>query len=390
MKRIYFASVIIFLVSSLAYAQSVRTGAEQTEIYFPWLKHKNIAVIANPTSMINKTHLVDSLLAAGIKVKKVFCPEHGFRGEAQAGEKVENSTDAPTGLPVISLYGKHKKPLPDDLKDIDMIVFDLQDVGTRFYTYTSTMTYVMEACAENKITLVILDRPNPNGYYVDGPVLEKDFSSFVGLHPVPVVHGLTVAEYALMINGERWLNGNRKCKLKYVSVENYQHSTRYSLPVIPSPNLPNDASILLYPSLCLFEGTSVSVGRGTDKPFQIIGHPDYPVHDFSFTPHKKSASVSVPPFNNRNCYGIDLTSYAENHKQTEGKLNLEWIILMYNHLPDKNNFFNDYFDKLAGNHMLQQQIKNGLTEAEIRESWLPDLNKYKKIRKKYLLYPDFE
>jgi len=390
MKRIYFAGIILFLFSVSLYSQSIRTGAERTEIYFHWLKNKNVAVVANQTSLIQKTHLVDSLLNAGINVKKIFCPEHGFRGEAQEGEKVNDSKDRRTGLPLISLYGKHKKPSSDDLEDIDAVVFDLQDVGTRFYTYTSTMSYVMEACAENKITFIVLDRPNPNGFYVDGPVMEAAFVSFVGLFPVPIVHGLTVAEYALMINGEKWLKTKHRLKLKVVGMENYDHSVRCSLPVMPSPNLPNANAVFLYPSLCLFEGTVVSVGRGTDKPFQIFGHPDYPGHDFSFTPHQKSGSSIIPPFNKKTCYGIDLTTYAENHRHTEGKLNLEWLLMMYKQLPDAKNFFTDYFDTLAGNHTLQQQIKEGLSEEKIRESWQPDLNKYKKIRKKYLLYPDFE
>jgi len=390
MKKIYFAGIILFLFSVPSYSQSIRTGAERTEVYFRWLKNKNVAVVANQTSLIQKTHLVDSLLNAGIKVKKIFCPEHGFRGEAQEGEKVNNSKDKRTGLPLISLYGKHKKPSSDDLEDIDAVVFDLQDVGTRFYTYTSTMSYVMEACAENKITFIVLDRPNPNGFYVDGPVMEAAFVSFVGLFPVPIVHGLTVAEYALMINGEKWLKTKHRLKLKVVGMENYNHSIRYSLPVMPSPNLPNANAVFLYPSLCLFEGTVVSVGRGTDKPFQIFGHPDYPEHDFSFIPHQKPGSSIIPSFNKKTCYGIDLTIYAENHRYTEGKLNLEWLLLMYKKLPDAKNFFNDYFDTLAGNHTLQQQIKEGLSEEKIRESWQQDLNKYKKIRKKYLLYPDFE
>lgn len=359
-----------------------RTGAERTEAYFPMLKSKNIAVVANATTVIGKVHLVDSLLHAGFEVKKVFAPEHGFRGTTQAGEKVDNAKDEKSGLPIISLYGKHQKPTAEDLKGIDIVIFDIQDVGTRFYTYTSTMTYVMEACAENNVEMLVLDRPNPNGSYVDGPVLEPEFRSFVGLHPVPVVHGLTIAEYARMINGEGWLKDSIKCWLKYITMENYTHSMCYNLPVNPSPNLPNDQAICLYPSLCFFEGTVVSVGRGTPSPFTIIGHPDYPIHNFSFTPKAAKGSSVKPLFENVCCYGINLADSACG----KGHIQLQWMLHMYKVLPDKELFFNNFFDKLAGTSKLREQIIMEIPEEEIRESWQPALEKYRSIRRKYLLY----
>lgn len=285
-------------------------GAERTDVYFPWLKDKRVAVITNQTSMIKNKHLLDSLLGSGFDVRKVFCPEHGFRGKAEAGEKIGNYIDKKTGIPVISLYGKNYKPKNSDLQDIDILIFDIQDVGARFYTYISTMTYAMEACAENDITFLVLDRPNPNGFYVDGPVLEKEFSSFVGLHPVPIVHGMTVAEYANMINTEGWLENKSKCRLKYVKNLNYNHTSHYILPVNPSPNLPDMTSIYLYPSLCLFEGTVVSIGRGTNKPFQLIGHPDIKNTDFFFIPESIPGVSLNPKFNGQKCFGFDLSDYS--------------------------------------------------------------------------------
>ncbi|MCF8367349.1 MAG: DUF1343 domain-containing protein [Bacteroidales bacterium] len=366
------------------------TGAEQTEKYFPLLKDKNVAVVANHTSLIKGSHLVDSLLHSNIKVVKVFSPEHGFRGKADAGQKVEDKIDLVSGLPIISLYGDHKKPQTEDLKNVDIVLFDIQDVGARFYTYISTMTYVMEACAENNIQVLVLDRPNPNGFYVDGPVLEPEFKSFVGMHQVPVVHGMTIGEYAQMVNGERWMADSIQCGLTVITVENYKHSDFYELPLRPSPNLPNKYAVYLYPSLCLFEGTDVSVGRGTEYPFQVIGHPDFLLGSYIFTPRSIPGIASHPKHEGVYCNGQNLIGYAKEMKSNPAQLNLSWLLGYYDFLKDKTDFFNTYFEKLAGNAELRQQIISGLNEEQIRESWQPKLENFKKIRKKYLLYPDFE
>ncbi len=370
-------------------SDSIKVGAQRTELYFPLLKGKNVAVVANHTALIGKVHLVDSLINAGIPVKKIFCPEHGFRGTADAGETIINSVDAKTGLPVISLYGKNLKPKASDLKGIDIVVYDIQDVGVRFYTFISTMTNVMEACAENNIEFLVLDRPNPNGYYVDGPVLEKEYSSFVGLHTVPVVYGMTAAEYASMVNDEGWLKNGVKCKLKYITVNNYNHTYYYILPVPPSPNLPNMNAVYLYPSLGLFEGTVVSVGRGTDLPFQVIGHPDLKNGNYSFTPESKPGAIN-PPFLGIKCNGYKLYDFADIYIKSLHEIYLYWLIATYKILPDKTIFFNSYFDQLAGTDKLRKQIIAGINEEDIHKSWQGDIAKFKKIRKKYLLYPDFE
>lgn len=370
-------------------ADSIKVGAQRTELYFPMLKGKNVAVLVNQTALIGKVPLVDSLLKAGIAVKKIFCPEHGFRGNADAGETVDSYTDTKTGLPVISLYGKNFKPKASDLTGIDIVVYDIQDVGVRFYTYISTMSYAMEACAENNVEFLVLDRPNPNGYYVDGPVLEKEFSSFVGLHPVPIVYGMTAAEYASMVNEEGWLKNGVKCKLKYIPINNYNHTYRYVVPVPPSPNLPNVQSIYLYPSLGLFEGTVVSVGRGTDLPFQIIGHPDIKKGNYSFTPESKPGATD-PPFKGIKCNGYKLDEFADFYIKNIKEIYLYWLTATYKELPDKANFFNSYFDKLAGTDKLRKQIIAGANEEAIRKSWKSDIDKFKKIRKKYIIYPDFE
>ena len=370
--------------------KEIRTGAERTEVYFPWIKDKNVAVVANQTSMIKNTHLIDSLLNAGIKIKKVFSPEHGFRGNFEAGEKVKNHKDKKTGLPIISLYGNNYKPKKNDLKGIDVIVFDIQDVGARFYTYISTMTYIMEACAENNIQFIILDRPNPNGDYIDGPVLEKKHKSFVGLHPVPIVYGMTIAEYASMVNNEGWLKNCIKCDIKFVKIENYKHNYIYKLPVKPSPNLPNMNAVYLYPSLCLFEGTAVSVGRGTDTPFELIGYPGYKQENYCFTPRSIPGVSMDPPYRGKKCCGYKLTKFAKNNFNEHKHINLNWLIEMYENYTDKNNFFNSYFDNLAGTANLRHQIINGVNENNIRKTWEQDISKFKKIRKKYLLYQDFE
>ena len=365
----------------------IKTGAQQTQLYLHLLKGKNVAVVANQTSIIAKetngkyeyTHLVDSLLSLTILIKKVFAPEHGFRGEADAGELVKNGVDTKTGLPLISLYGKNKKPSAEQLKKIDIVVFDIQDVGARFYTYISTLHYVMEACAENKIPLVILDRPNPNGHYIDGPVLEKEHKSFVGMHQVPVVYGMTIGEYGQMINGENWLNNGVKCDVKIIPLQNYEHQTAYSLPVKPSPNLPNDVSINLYPSLCFFEGTTISAGRGTEMQFQIYGSPFLNKNNFSFTP-QPNAGAKHPKYNNETCFGEDLRAY-----KTLSLLNLSWLQKAYTE-NTSNGFFNSFFTNLAGTKKLQQQIEQGLTETEIRKTWQKGLLNFKVVRSKYLLY----
>lgn len=368
----------------------IKTAADQTEKYLDLLKNKSVAIVANQTSMIGKTHIVDSLLNLKVNIKKVFCPEHGFRGNIEAGETVENVVDSKSGLPIISLYGKNHKPKSDDLKGIDLIIFDIQDVGVRFYTYISTLHYVMEAAAENGIDLIVLDRPNPNGYYVDGPVLNKKFTSFVGLHPVPIVYGMTIGEYALMINGEKWLAKNLKCKLKVIDIFNYNHTNYYILPIKPSPNLCNMNAVYLYPSLCLFEGTIVSVGRGTQKPFQILGHPLLDSTDITFTPISIKGMSENPPYRDQVCYGYDLSEFSIAILRAENKLNLFWIIDLHKRLSIKTSFFNNFFDKLAGNDTLRKQIIAGKSEEEIRNSWQNDLKKFKEIRKKYLLYVDFE
>ena len=369
--------------------EDITTGAEQTQLWLPLLKGKNVAVVANHTTTIGTTHLVDSMISLGVHVVKIFSPEHGFRGTADDGEKVTSSKDEKTGLPVISLYGDHRKPTAADLKGVNYVVYDIQDVGTRFYTFISTMTYVMEACAEQNIPYLILDRPNPNGYYVDGPVMEKQYMSWVGLHPVPIVYGMTIAEYARMVNGEGWLTAGVKCDLKWISCVNYSHEDQYQLPVRTSPNLPNMAAVYLYPSLCLFEGTVISVGRGTDTPFQIIGHPKLKNAAFKFTP-SPHPGAKTPLYNGEVCYGHDLHDFADLYIRDYRGIYLYWLLGCYRDFPEKDKFFNSYFEKLAGTATLRQQIIDGKNEDQIRTSWQPGIVKFKLIRSKYLLYTDFE
>ncbi|GGH03020.1 exo-beta-N-acetylmuramidase NamZ family protein [Mucilaginibacter phyllosphaerae] len=367
----------------------VLPAADRLDTYLGYLKGRKIGMLINQTSIIgsNKKPLVDSLLKLGVNIKKIYGPEHGFRGNASDGAKIDNTVDAVTGLPALSLYGKHFKPTPDDLKGINLMLFDVQDVGTRFYTYISTLHYVMEACAENNIELMILDRPNPNGVYVDGPILDTAFRSFVGMHPIPVLHGMTIAEYAQMINGEGWLKNKVKCKLKIIKVANYQHDMDYTLPVNPSPNLNTAQSVLLYPHICFFEGTKLSLGRGTLFPFQVIGSPLLKdKYTFNFKPVSIPGMSDKPPLKDTICYGIDLKNYNMQTIRSSGKLNLAWLIDIYNIYPDKAHFFTPYFKKLAGNDELRQQIIAGKTEAEVRRSWEPGLSKFKAIRAKYLLY----
>ena len=359
----------------------IKTGADNYTAYLPLLKDKKIGIVTNQTGILsNKTHLVDFLLEKKIAIQKIYAPEHGFRGTADAGELIKDGKDTKTGLPIISLYGNNKKPKPEQLEGIEVMVFDLQDVGARFYTYISSLHYVMEACAENNIPLLVLDRPNPNGGIVDGPVLEKEFTSFVGMHPIPVVHGMTIGEYAKMINGEKWLKNGITCQITVIPCLNYNRNMAYSLLVKPSPNLPNDQAINLYASLCFFEGTNVSMGRGTDKQFQLYGSPFLPKSDFSFVP-QPNLGAKDPTHNGKTCYGEDL-SKIEKVKQLE----LKWLIKAYQTTSDKTKFFNDFFTKLAGTKKLQQQIETGVSENEIRKSWKKGIADFKTMRKPYLIY----
>lgn len=386
-------NILILLIASLCvlisanlYSQQLRVGAECMEQYLDKLSGKKVGLVANQTSVVRNengklVHLLDTLLSLDIDVCCVFSPEHGFRGNVEAGASVQSDRDSKTGVSIVSLYGKNKKPTKEQIQVCDILVFDLQDVGCRFYTYISTLHYVMEACAENNKPLLVLDRPNPNDY-VDGPVLEDKFKSFVGMHNVPVVYGLTIGEYATMINGEGWLSGNEKCDLKIVALENWFHGmdSAYELPIAPSPNLPNSHSIELYPSLCLFEGTPVSVGRGTDKPFQIIGYPTYCNKNFSFVPIPIKGVSENPPYKNQKCYGLtDL-------KPVKNQLNLSYIMEMYSCYKDKQSFFTSFFNKLVGTEKLKQQIVSGMSEDEIRDSWQKDLENYNKIKDKYTIY----
>jgi uncharacterized protein YbbC (DUF1343 family) len=374
---------------SVSYDTTIITASERTSIYINSLKNKRVGVVANQTSVIGKTHLIDTLLSMGVNIKKVFSPEHGFRGKASAGEIVKSSKDLETGLPIVSLYGKNKKPTPEQIKDLDVIVFDIQDVGARFYTYISTLHYIMEAAAENGIKVLILDRPNPNGFYVDGPVLNSKFKSFVGIHKIPVVHGLTVGELANMINGEGWLKNGIKCEIEIVKSINYEHSDFYQLPVAPSPNLPNMASVYLYPSICFFEGTSVSVGRGTNLPFQIIGSPFIDSTEFSFIPTPNEGSKN-PKHEGKKCNGYNLSMFGLLYIRNTKELYLHWLVGMNMKTIGKFIIRPDFFDLLAGTDSLRIQIEAGKTTEEIRASWQIDLDAYKVLRKKYLLYPDFE
>ncbi len=387
----------------------LQTGAENMQQYIHLLKEKNIAVFANQTSVVGKTHLVDTLRKLGVNIKVIFGPEHGFRGTADAGEKIGNYKDEKTGIQVISLYGSKRKPSKEDLAGVDIMLFDIQDVGVRFYTFISSLEYYLEAAIENGKHLIVLDRPNPNGHYVDGPVLEPAYKSFVGMQPVPVVYGMTMGEYIQMIYGEEWFNkdvykwrSNKdggEFELTVVPCNNYSHATKYELPVAPSPNLPTIQSILLYPSTCFFEGTVLSEGRGTTKQFQVFGHPTLPKTLISFTP-RSMEGAKTPKLQNQLCYGWDLSGTKEEvYKTVNNKVQLKWLIEAYQLFPDKNAFFiapksgkpeDFFFNKLAGNSTLMQQIKEGKTEDEIRKSWEPALSKFKAIRKQYLLYTDFE
>lgn len=369
------------------------TGAARTPEYLPYLKDKNVAMTINQSSTIGKKLSLDSLLSLGINVVKVFGPEHGFRGNVSDGATIGNDKDEKTGIPIISLYGVRNKPAKEDLEGVDVMIFDIQDVGVRFYTFLATLHYVMEACAENNIELILFDRPNPNDSYVDGPILEENFKSFVGMDPIPIVHGMTFGEYAQMLNGEGWLEKKIKCKLKVIEMLNYEHGKPYILPISPSPNLNTQQSILLYPSLCLFEGTEISQGRGTYFPFQVLGNPELKgKYSFSFIPVSIKGMSENPPQMNLECYGLDLRNYNTNIFKDNGRINLSWLIEFYNAYPFKDKFFSKNkngvfrFDRLAGNNKLREQIVAGKTEKEIRDSWEPGLSLYKTMHKKYLLY----
>jgi len=375
--------------SKINNTKKISVGANQLDLYLPYLKNKSIGVVANQTSVIFKnnsegkyTHLVDSLVDLGITIKKVFAPEHGYRGIADAGEYVKDGFDVKTGLPIVSLYGENRKPNPEILKDIDLIIFDIQGVGARFYTFVSTLHYMMETCAAMNIPILILDRPNPNAHYVDGPVLDMKYKSFVGMHPVPIAHGMTLGEFALMINGEGWLENNLKCDITVVQILNYDRKTVYELPINPSPNLPNKKAINLYPSLCLFEGTNVSIGRGTSMQFQIYGSPYLNKKDtqFKFTPIP-NLGAKKPKYQGNICYGKNLQNSI-----FLNQINLSWIIDAYKKTENKSSFFNPFFNKLAGQEILKEQIKNGVSIDQIKKSWEPELKTFKSIRSNYLIY----
>jgi len=387
--------ILILLFSSLltnctiksSKESTIVTGADQTEKYIPYLKGKNVAMTMNQSSIIGNKLSMDSLISSGIKVVKVFGPEHGFRGNASDGAVIENDTDIKTGVSIISLYGIYNKPTKEDLSGVDIMIFDIQDVGVRFYTFLSTLHYVMEACAENNVELIVLDRPNPNDSYVDGPIREENFKSFVGTDPIPIVHGMTFGEYAMMVNGEGWLENKVKCNLRVIEMLNYKHGKPYLLPMPPSPNLNTQQSILLYPSLCLFEGTEISQGRGTYFPFQVLGNPELKgKYSFSFTPESIKGMSEHPPQLNLECYGLDLRNYDINKFKESGRINLGWLIEFYNAYPFKEKFFNSYFEDLAGTDKLRKQIIAGKTEKEIQDSWEPGLTQYKNTRMKYLIY----
>ena len=390
--------LLLLILSIAATAQStggIKTGADQLDLYLPYIKDKRIAILANPTSIIGKTHLVDSLRSLGVNIVKVFGPEHGFRGKASAGVKVADEKDPDTGIPIISLYGKKSKPSKEDLADVDILIYDLQDVGVRFYTNINALSKLMEACHESDKELLILDRPNPNGYLIDGPILDMKHKSGIGMFPLPMAHGLTVGEFAQMANGEGWLTNGVKCKLRIIKVGNYKHDMPYTLPVSPSPNLNTQQSILLYPSTCLFEGTYLNHGRGTYFPFTVLGSPELKgIYEFSYTPVSIKGMAETPLHMNQVCYGLDLRNYDTNLLREKGQINIQWMIELYNKYPYKEKFFDSKLSKemgtierLVGVSEFREQIVSGKSEKEIRASWEPGLSQYKEMRKKYLLYP---
>lgn len=388
MAKLLFLGILLFGSGCRPETRMVPVpAADRTEKYINLLTGKRVGIMANQTTLVNGVHLVDTLLSLGVNVDRIFSIEHGFRGIEDGGKLLTNGVDSATMLPVVSLYGRKRKADPADLEGLDMVLFDIQDVGARFYTYISSLQLLMEACAENSVKMLILDRPNPNGYYIDGPVLDTAYSSFIGMQPIPVVYGMTVGEYASMLNNEGMLSNHLNCDLEVIKCSGYTHTSRYSLPVKPSPNLPDDRSVELYPSLCFFEGTVMSVGRGTDWPFQVVGHPSLPATGFSFIPESVPWSEN-PLLKGEICNGYDLRNPDESGF-TEGRLNLSFLIKVYNSFPEKDIFFKTYFELLAGNGILQQQIEEGISAEEIRKSWQPGLEQFQLIRKKYLLYSDF-
>ncbi len=389
MKKIFltlcFLPFIVFCFACSGPKENPEPGAWQIDQYRQLIMGKSVAIVANQTSIVGRTHLVDTLLRIGINVSVIFAPEHGFRDMADAGDKIQDGRDTETGVRIISLYGGHLKPTPADLAGIDIVLFDIQDVGARFYTYISTLHYVLEACAENNLECIVLDRPNPNGFYFDGNIADTAYRSFVGMDPVPIVHGMTVGEYSRMLNGEGWLKGGVKCRLTVIKCNNYTHKTLYELPVKPSPNLPDMNSVYLYPSICFFEGTRISLGRGTSFPFQVYGSPKLPDTGFSFTPESVPGAKN-PPLLGEKCFGVDLRNAISEKIVPSPKVNLEWVIDAYNRFPDKDNFFTSYFDVLASGPALREQIRKGMSAEEIRSTWKDGLEKFGKIRERYLLY----
>lgn len=370
------------------YNNMIIPGAGRTKEYLPLLENKKVGLVINQTSVIQKTFLLDSLLSLGINISAIFSPEHGFSGKGDPGEYIDDTKDGNSGIKIISLYSKKRKPAKEDVNGLDMIVFDIQDVGVRFYTYISTLHYVMEACAESDIPLLVLDRPNPVGFYIDGPVLEEEYRSFLGMHPIPVVYGLTIGELAYMINNEGWLKNRIRCKLDVIKCNNYTHDSLYQLPVNPSPNLRNMKSVYLYPTVGLFIGTEMSIGHGTGFPYLTIGHPEFTDHTFSFVPHPDLGAKN-PKYNGQTCYGIDLRVYSNDSLRNMKRIDIGLIQRVYRQMNKSEDFFNDSFNYHAGNSTLKEQIIKGLSVEEIRKSWEPDLLRYRMLRKKYLLYPDF-
>ena len=386
MKKLFillFTSHFVFSYQN----SEIKVGSEKMNEYLNKISNKSVGLLVNHSSSVSSTHLIDTLISKNIKIKKIFSPEHGFTGNIERGKKVNGDTLIIDNkiIPIISMYGKSRIPTKESMKGLDIVIFDIQDVGTRFYTYISAMHNMMNICAELGISLIVLDRPNPNSGYIDGPVLDMEYQSYIGMHEIPIVHALTVGELAMMIKGEKWIRNSEKLKLSVIKIDNWDHNKEYKLPIRPSPNLPNQQSILLYPSLCLFEQTIVSIGRGTPYPFQVIGHPNYDNKSFSFTP-KSVTEESKPKLENEKCFGIDLKKI-----KVKKELNIKYLIDFYNRLKSTNSdFFGKYFYRIAGNKILENQIKDGISEREIRLSWKADIDKYKKIRKKYLLYKDFE
>jgi uncharacterized protein YbbC (DUF1343 family) len=386
MKRLLTILMIMFTASGCFGKKKIPVpGADQTDQYRHFIEGKSVAIVANQTSMTGQTHLVENLLGIGIKIGVIFAPEHGYRELASDGARISDGIDPETGVPMKSLYGVRRKPSPEDLEGIDVVIYDIQDVGARFYTYISTLHFIMEACAENNVKCIVLDRPNPNGFYFDGNIADTSYRSLVAMHPVPIVHGMTPGEYARMINGERWLKNGVVCDLTVIKCKNYKHKDLYELPVKPSPNLPNQTSVYLYPSICFFEGTNISLGRGTPFPFQVYGSPLFPDIGFSFTPESVPASVT-PPLLGVKCYGVDLRNAIKDKLVPSPRLNLGWIIDAYRSYPEKDKFFNSYFDVLAAGPTLREQIQKGMSNEQIRATWKEGLDRFGKIRAKYLIY----